>query len=135
MHPLKQKTRIESTGSDTIRIKPGEDISLSKIKRALQLNRLDPVVSWHSRELYLPAAVFARTCEALEGIDFDVAPALATAQNNAQKDEAFLKRAKQLIHELAQPGKAEAALADLPGLNVLDPHQVVAVAIATHPDM
>lgn len=130
-----QKTRIESSGSNTIRIRPGREVSLARIRRALQLNRMDPVVSWHAHELYLPSAVFSRICEALEGIELEVDPEVQTNGRKIQEQEVFLQQAKQLIHAFTVPGAANAALADFDGLSVLDPHQVEAVAIATHPDM
>src|SRR6266496_5928977 len=131
----KPKTRIESSGLDTIRIRPGEGVSLAKIRRALQVKGLDPVVSWHRKELYLPATVFSRMSEALEGIELEVAPTVGNNQRHIQKDEEFLRRAKKLIHDLTRPGAAQNALPGFSGLDVLDPHQVEAVAIATHPEM
>jgi SNF2 family DNA or RNA helicase len=135
MQEQKRKTRIEPSGHDTLRIRPGEDVSIAKIRRALQVNRLDPVVSWHSRELYLPAAVFTQLCDALEGIDLDFAPSLEETRSNIIQQEAFLHRAKELIHDLTQPGAAKESLTGFSGLDVLDPHQVEAVAIATQPEM
>src|SRR5437660_10471807 len=97
MQPQKHKTRIEASGLDTIRIRPGEDISVAKIRRALQLNRLDPVVSWHSRELYLPAAVFSRICDALEGIELEVDPGVEESRISFSQQDTFLRRANEII--------------------------------------
>ena len=129
------KTRIEACGPDTLRIKPGQNVSLSKIRRALQLNQLEPVVSWHSREIYLPATVFGTVCEALESIDLEISPEVKVSRQAATKHEAFLRRGKEIIQEFVEPGAAKEALRDFTEIDVLDAHQVEAVAIATHPDM
>lgn len=135
MQTERNKTRLESSGPDRIRILPGKNISVTKIRRALQLNRLDPVVSWHNRELYLPSAVFSRICDALEGIDLEIASDVQKNKRRIDQEEGALVRAKTLIREFSGPGIAKDALSDFDGLTTLDPHQIEAVAIATHPEI
>jgi SNF2 family DNA or RNA helicase len=135
MHNPSNKTRIEAHSAATLRIRPAQSVSLTKLKRALELSQLEPVVSWHSREVYLPAALFGTICDALEGIDLDIAPEVQLTHRSALDQEALLKRGKEIIAMFTAPGAARQYLSDFPAIDVLDSHQIDAVAIATHPDV
>jgi SNF2 family DNA or RNA helicase len=47
----------------------------------------------------------------------------------------FLSRGKEITESLIKPGAAAKALCDFTNVDILDPHQVEAVAIATHPEI
>jgi SNF2 family DNA or RNA helicase len=116
-----------------ISVQPEGNVSLRQIERLLQsAELLEESIRSHGR-LYLDITVLDRLLSAL-GSHAHVTSEVVEAANKIAKQEASISRARSVIKEISCAGMTE-LLPDFPEKSRLDPHQVQAVAIATHPDV
>jgi SNF2 family DNA or RNA helicase len=89
----------------------------------------------------IPPGVFAdfkelgRIREALTEWKIILSPSLDVVQSEVTNTKQSNERARAILGEISTPGVASMMLADFPERELLDSHQVEAVAAASHPDV
>ncbi len=109
--------------------------SLRKLERNLVAAGIGRVVRRNPAGIFVDRSELPRVCIALTGWDLTFSADVTESAGEVAASEARLMRARRALSELMQPDAARNAIADLAEEEILDPHQVVAVAAATHPDV
>jgi SNF2 family DNA or RNA helicase len=117
-------------------VRPGPGSSLRKVERALRLGGIDGDVDAAAGGVRVAVAEFDAVRAALAGVTVKAAAAATAAgahvADRAQWHSAALAACRRYV---AAPSEAAAALAGYDRVGDLDPHQVTAVAVASHPDV
>jgi SNF2 family DNA or RNA helicase len=109
--------------------------SLRKLERNLRQAGICTFVRRNPAGIFVDRAELPRVCNALTGWELTFSEDVTESAGKAEASEARLLRARRALSEIVQPGAARNAIGDLAQEEILDPHQVVAVAAATHPDL
>lgn len=122
-------------GMDTVVISPAEGVSLRAIERKLLTVGVAGVVARDSKRVYLPLSEFLKAQDALHEWQLDLDPRIQAEVKLISEQTRAVLQSRQAIEEVTRPGVADGILRDFPERHRLDPHQVQAVAVATHPDV
>ncbi len=116
-------------------ISPRRDATLRALERTLCSANLHGVIDRVLRRVYVPLSQLPALRAAFNGWELESDAAL-DAELRAMSDQTMsLLRAKAAVEGVMRPGVADGLLRDLDGRHVLDPHQLQAVAAATHDDV
>lgn len=130
------EAHIELAKDGRLFVRPGTGSSLRKVERALRLGGIDGDVDAAAGGVRVAAAQFDAVRDALAGLTVQAAAAATAAgehiADRVQWHRAALAACRRYV---AAPSEAAAALADYARVGDLDPHQVTAVAVASHPDV
>lgn len=117
-------------------IRPAPGVALRRLSSALRGAGLSFEADLGSGCLVTGQDALDAVVDALSGWRVDLAPALAAARGQTRPREEAHQAALQACRSLAaDEATAREALSGYPGLDVLDAHQVVAVAVASHSDV
>jgi len=88
-----------------------------------------------ARKVFVPLSELSSARHALTGWELELEPDVLAASETASIMHGSLLQARRAINDILKPGRADVLLADFPAKKSLDPHQVQAVAAATHRDI
>jgi SNF2 family DNA or RNA helicase len=137
MRPIPdQIAHVRITGDGgRIAFVPIEGASIRAIETAFLRAGLTPFVSRSPHQAILPVEQYPEAEAALSGWSISLSPEVEQAVTNLGESETRLRRGRDAVSALNDPEVASQSLEGFPELSLLDPHQVVAVAAATHPDV
>ena len=106
---------------------------LAAIRDALADLGIAVSTDWKKRELYMPLHALQSVCDGLQNEAVLIEPPLQEQLNALRNGQHNVRLAKKVVTEVASTATAYGALSDFPEVQLLDVHQVQAVAAATHP--
>ena len=116
-------------------LRPERGASMRSLELALVRGGLGAKAVRRDETWCLPVADVNALLSLLKGWEVVLSQDLEEEVRRTARVQGANYRAKRAIERLGAPGEAAAALADFPDASRLDPHQVHAVAVASHPDV
>lgn len=132
---LKPSASITLTANGlSIAVTPA-DGKLRQLERRLLEGGVEPLMQRSPARAFAALGEFHRICDALTDWDLSIEEEIPKLAHTSQETSGAIERARQVIADVARPGVALAMLDGLANRDILDPHQLEAVAAASHKDV
>ncbi len=128
--------RVEmGAGGRFVVLRPGRGVPMRSLELALVRGGLGDRAVRRNDSWCLPVGDVSVVLSLLQSWEVALSPELEEEVRRTSRVRGANSRAKLVIERLSAPEEAAVALADFPEAGRLDPHQVQAVAVASHPDV
>jgi len=125
---------LQGARPDTACLAPWGDVRLYSVQKALRRAGIDHEVFRTSYRASFPLKDLDLVLDTLEGWEVQVPEELVEGARQSNDELARHQRAREAVNGLSE-APSKNLLPDFPERAHLDPHQLVAVAAATHPDV
>lgn len=122
-------------GKANIAICPTQGTPLRAIEKVLSDARMSAHATRGKGLFYMPFADFLKLQKSFNEWGLELSSEVKAEVESAEAREKNILRSQQVLATLTQSSAAEIALSDFPMRIHLDPHQLQAVAVATHPEV